>query len=166
LRAESFETLSGLARGRFGRIPAERIAAHLLDLMPDADWPILRAGLDALARRYSFARRDRLALVTKPKRGEVLGTFRTRGMVAGRRSVRPYATELSAVSPLRLSCSCPDFLRSSLALCKHALVVIEALEVSGALKRAGNLPLPAAGQPQRQAAKLTWQAYRPIAGRG
>jgi hypothetical protein len=159
LRAEALETLTGLAHKRFGRIRAERIAAHLLELMPDADWPILRAGLDALVRRYSFARRDGLALVTKPKRGELLGTFRTRASAAGRRSVRPYDTEISSASPLRLSCSCPDYLRSSLALCKHGLVVLEALEVSGALTRLGSTPLSAASQ-----ARLTWQAYQPIVG--
>ena len=87
--SETLDTLTGFARGRFGRIAPGRIAEHGTDLMPDADWPILRAALEALARRYSFARRDGLTLLARPKRGETLGTFRTRSADKARRGARP-----------------------------------------------------------------------------
>lgn len=37
---------------------------------------------------------------------------------------RPYTTVLARLSPLLASCDCPDFLRSSLGICKHVLVVL------------------------------------------
>jgi len=157
-QSETLETLTGLARGRFGHIKPQRMAEHVVELMPDADWPILRAALEALIRRYSFGRRDGLALSSRPKRGEVLGTFRTRGSEGTRRGVRPYDTELISVTPLRMSCGCRDFLRSSLGLCKHGLVVLEALEVSGALARWR------ATAAQSGPTTLRWQAYQSVAG--
>ena len=110
-QSETLETLTGLARGRFGRISPGRIAEHLIELMPDADWSILRAALDGLARRHGFARRDGLALSTKPERGKTLGLCRTRSSDATGRNVRPYDTELISIEPLRMSCGCRDFLR-------------------------------------------------------
>jgi superfamily II DNA or RNA helicase len=155
---ESIATLTGLARGRFGRIQPRRIAEHIVHQMPEAEWSILRAALDALARRYSFARRDGLSVTVRPKRGAVHGTFRTKSKVGERTRTRPYDTELSCTSPLRVSCSCADFVRSSLGLCKHGLVVLDTLEASGALARAKT------ETDERSSRTLTWDAQQPLLG--
>ena len=155
-RTEASETLTGQARGRFGHIKPQRIADHILQQMPDADWPVLRAALDALARRYSFARRDGLSLTTGLKRGAAAGTFRTRSKV-DRSGTRPYDTELLGVAPLTISCSCLDYVRSSLGLCKHGLVALEALEVAGALERESTAP-------SRERARLLWDSHQPLLG--
>lgn len=168
--SESLETLTGHARGRFGRISPERIARHVMQSVPEGDWTLLRAALDALVRRYGFARRDGLALVSRPKRGTALGSFRTRGASAdGRRDrARPYDTQVLSVSPLRTSCSCRDFLRSGLGLCKHGLVVLEALEVSGALaadsKRQRAASTESAQSLPRSTSQLSWNPILPLLG--
>ena len=156
-RAETLESLIGHARGRFGRIKPQRIAEHILQQMPDTEWPIQRAALEALARRYSFARRDGLALAAGPKRG-AYGVFRTRSKLAERGS-RPYQTELVCLSPLRISCSCADYVRSALGLCKHGLVALEALEVNGTLAREHDR-VPPNASPSR----LTWNSLQPLLG--
>jgi superfamily II DNA or RNA helicase len=157
---ETLDTLTGLARGRFGRITPRRIAEHIVLQMPDADWMLLRAALDALARRYSFAQRDGLALTTAPSRTSGIGTYRTRSADDRRRHARPYDTAIVSLTPLRTSCSCVDFVRSSLGLCKHALVALEALEANGALKRS-ELSEPS---PSSANATLLWNPLQPLLG--
>jgi hypothetical protein len=127
-RVETITTLQSLARRRFGKISEQRLAEHLVRQMGDADWPVLKAALDALARRYGFAQRDGLKLVGRVPLRNPLRVYQTRAAVGGRRSARPYRTAVLSLAPLRLSCSCADFVRSSLGLCKHGLVILEALE--------------------------------------
>ncbi len=42
----------------------------------------------------------------------------------GKHEARPYTTVLSRIEPLVASCDCPDYLRGSLGVCKHVLVVL------------------------------------------
>jgi superfamily II DNA or RNA helicase len=154
--SESEQTLTGLARGRFGRIDPGRMARHVLLVTPDTDWPVRRAALDALARRFGFAQRDGLRVAERPETG-VLGVYRTRA--PGRAGDRPYDTVLSSVEPLRVSCSCADFVRSSLALCKHGLTVLDALEKAGTLARGATTPERA---PRK--AMLRWSPLQPLRG--
>ena len=63
---ETVDTLAGLGRGRFGRIESRRIAEHIISNAQDADWSVMRAALDALARRYGFAQRAGLKLASRP----------------------------------------------------------------------------------------------------
>ena len=65
----------------------------------------------------------------RPPNGRVHGVYRLAGRRGQkespkRRAARPYATELVCLAPLRGSCDCADFLRGSLGLCKHLLVVL------------------------------------------
>jgi SNF2 family DNA or RNA helicase len=125
---ESERILTGLARGRFGRIAPELIARHLLASPADADWPVRKAAFDALARRYGFAQRDELRVAERPDAGP-FGVYTTRSRAKGKSAEpRPYQTALYALAPLRTSCSCADFVRSSLGLCKHGLTVLESLD--------------------------------------
>jgi hypothetical protein len=155
--SESLRVLTGLARGRFGAIAPERIAQHVLAITPEGDWPLRRAAFDALARRYRFADRDELKVAERPKAG-IFGNYRTKSALAERRgAARPYVTSLSCVVPLQTSCSCADFVRSSLGLCKHGLTVLEALEEHGALTH------PAA-PPAARKSTLRWDFQHPLRG--
>src|SRR5262249_11795657 len=58
--AETRSALIDLARRRFGRIPPERIADHVVAVGDGADWPVHKAAVEALARRWAFAERDGL----------------------------------------------------------------------------------------------------------
>jgi hypothetical protein len=151
--------LTGLARGRFGRIAPERIAQHVIQSQADADWPVLKAAFDALARRYGFAQRDALHVAERPEHG-VFGSYRTSGQARAAKgasgNTRPYETALYQLDPLLMSCGCPDFVRSSLGLCKHGLVVLELLEQRGELAQAAGSGIP---RPE-----LTWDYAQPLAG--
>jgi hypothetical protein len=136
---ETRRTLIHLARKRFGSIPAEMLVEHVLRMAGAADFPVRRAALDALERRWGFAVRDRLAVATRPMNGALFGPYTTGQRVAGgarrrrgggrrrgaRRAPRPYVSALESLEPISASCDCPDFLRSSLGLCKHLLVVLD-----------------------------------------
>jgi superfamily II DNA or RNA helicase len=121
--------LTGLARGLFGDVPPELIARHLLAMVPEPDAQLRRAAVQALARRYRFAQRDQLAVIERPREG-VLGTYRTAAAPARKKQAgpRPYETALLSLSPLATSCSCADFVRSALGLCKHGLTVLAELD--------------------------------------
>jgi superfamily II DNA or RNA helicase len=123
------QTLLAAAHRRFGRIPAELIVEQVLAITRDADWPVREAALEALHRRWDFARRDALVVSSRPPRGSVLGTYATaRRQGRGRaRDARPYQTLLQSLSPLSGSCDCADFTKGSLGLCKHLLVVLDQL---------------------------------------
>ncbi|HET8935765.1 MAG TPA: DEAD/DEAH box helicase [Polyangiales bacterium] len=151
--------LTGLARGRFGRIAPERIARHVLQSQANADWSVLKASFDALARRYGFAQRDALQVAERPS-DSVFGSYRTSGQQrapkAASSHTRPYETALYQIDPLITSCSCPDFVRSSLGLCKHGLVVLELLEQRGELKNAAQTAKPTP--------ELRWNYAQPLPG--
>jgi len=155
--SEAYRTLLQLARRKTGRIPPELLAAHVLAVYPEADWPVLRAALEALLRRIGFARRDGLRVAARPPRGVVFGLYRTRPRRGG---VRPYETVLRRLEPLEASCDCPDFPRSSLGLCKHVLAVLDELAAKprrlAQARRAQPAPPP----------RLTWDPIRPLVGAG
>ena len=153
---EAARILTGLARGRFGRIAPERIARHVLQSQTGGDWSVLKAGFDALVRRYGFAQRDALHVAERPASG-VFGSYRTSGQSKGASGhTRPYETALYQLDPLITSCGCPDFVRSSLGLCKHGLVVLELLEQRGELVQK---------QPALQdQPDLRWDYAQPLAG--
>jgi len=161
LLQESHRVLTGQARGRFGAIAPERIAQHVLDVTGDADWPVRKAALDALARRYAFAARDELCVGEKPGQGILLGEYRTKARGKGSRAaVRPYATVILSLVPIRTSCSCADFVRSSLGLCKHGLVVLEALQRNKADRKVEAAPT------KQTKATLSWAPEHPMQGSG
>ncbi len=155
--SDTVETLGGLCERRFGAIAGARIAEHLSQVSPESDWRVVRASVDALARRFAFAQRDGLRVDGRPSGGALLGRYSTRSATA-EKGARPYVTELLRVSPLRTSCSCADFVRSSLGLCKHGLVVLEALETAGKLRS------DAAEMPPSPKPRLSWDPLQPVRG--
>jgi hypothetical protein len=150
-----------MARGKTLSIPEELLVRHVLAVTRDADWPVQRAALEALLRRCAFARRDDLRVARRPGGGEPFGLYSTR---RPRQAPRPYETVLEGLDPPRGSCDCPDFLRNSLGLCKHLLVVMRDLAARPRkLARALVSPVPEvdAGRP-----RLVWDPIRPLTGEG
>ncbi|MFI5309113.1 MAG: DEAD/DEAH box helicase, partial [Polyangiales bacterium] len=161
---ETREMLLSLAKGRFGRIAPGRIVEQVLRVTEGADWPVRKAALEALWRRHGFAERDGVRIAQRPGGGHTLGSYRVaRGKRAGVRGSKdlPYETALLAVAPLSMSCGCADFVRSSLGLCKHALVVLQALEASGALVRAEKERTNGSRR-----GRLSWSPVHPLTGPG
>jgi len=151
---EARATLTMHAHRRFGHITAERIAAHVLAVTPEGDWTVRLAALEALARRRSFAERDGVRIDARPK--GVLGVYRM-GRVGKRRgSEGGYDTEILALDPIRTSCGCADFVRSALGVCKHGLVVLDALA------RSKRRPAPSAAL-TISGPHLRWDPIQPTA---
>ncbi len=139
--SETRKTLVDSARRRFGSIAVESLVEHVIGVSGDADFSIREAALEAIARRWSFALADGLMVATRPPGGGALGCYTTarsekgpggrpgaRGKKKRRRrqtESRPYTSLLESLSPLCASCDCPDYIRSSLGVCKHLLVVLD-----------------------------------------
>jgi len=157
---EAFQELRTRVPGKLGELPADMVARHILSATNGADWPVQRAALDAIVRRFSFARRDGLEVASRPRGCIGLGYYETR---RHRDGIRPYRTLLAAVDPLLGSCSCKDFRKGGLGLCKHLLVVLEDLVKKPAKwQRATELGLGAAARNPR----LVWDPVRPFTGPG
>ena len=151
--AEAFEALRDLARGQCGKLRPEALARHVCEVTAGADFPVRRAALDAILRRRAFAQRDGLRVATRPPSGHALGAYTTQR----REDVgRPYSTRLDSIDPPRGSCGCPDYVRASLGLCKHLLVVLEEA-AAGAKRPSGENPA---------APRLAWDPVRPLTGVG
>jgi len=136
---ETLATLTGLAEGRTGELPAGIVARHVLATTAEGDFTVRRAALEAVLRRFAAA--------------EELSVARRRGGYVARRGrkARPYAPALWSIDPLRGSCDCRDFLRNSLGLCKHLAAILAQFGTRVAVSRA-----PA----------VVWDAVRPLEGAG
>ncbi len=152
---EAFAELCEMARR--SDLPAETLARQALRVTEGADWRVARAAMEALLRRLDFATRDDLRIDRRP--AAIFGEYRTRSR--DRASTRPYRTVLLGVDPPSGSCDCPDFLRGSLGLCKHLLVVLSDLhakprKLAAALRTQSDAPKPI----------LAWDPVRPLLGAG
>jgi hypothetical protein len=171
--AEAAQVLTELARRKAGRLPASLLVEQVLKVTDGTDWPARRAALEALLRRLGFAARDELEIAQRPPHAAVFGRYVLSGRAGPElgqarrersRAPRPYHTQVYALTPLHGSCDCPDFLRSSLGLCKHLLVVLEDL---AAPARKGE---PRARDPRAEPAlalpALRWDPVRSWTGQG
>ncbi len=155
--AEAYQTLLARAHRKTGAVAPEMVVRHILSVTGDADWPVRREALEALLRRIAFGKADGLQIVSRPGAGGLLGLYMTRrkGSVA-----RPYRTLLRRVEPIEGSCDCPDFLRSSLGLCKHLLAVLEDVASRPrAFDKARRERAPSSST-------LRWDPVRPLTGPG
>lgn len=153
--SEAFQILLSSSRRKTGRMPTEALVRHALSVTAGAEWPVKRAAMDALLRRLAFARRDGLRVASRPPGRASFGHYTTR---RARSRERPYATWLESVDPIRGSCECPDFLRNSLAACKHVLAIVADL---GDRKRTIEGARPSSGE-----TVLGWDPVRPLTGAG
>ncbi|HET8935134.1 MAG TPA: SNF2-related protein [Polyangiales bacterium] len=128
---------------------------HILQQMVDREWATLKAALEALTRRHGFAVRTAWLSRRHYKPQSLFRTYRTRSQQDKQRAPRPYETALLSLSPLRMSCGCADFVRSSLGLCKHCLLVLEALHAHSGEKR---WRTPAS--PTIETSTLAWDSYQ------
>ena len=156
---EPFQTLLSLSRKKTGSIPEEVLVRHVLSVTAEADWPVQRAAMEALLRRVAFAESDGLRVAARPTDGSVFGFYGTRR--AGS-DARPYATLLLGVSPPRGSCECADFLRGSLGLCKHLLVILDDVWASSRRRAQALRSQPS---PELEPAMM-WDPVRPLVGPG
>ncbi len=123
-QTEAYATLMARVGRKSPTIPADVLVRQVLRCVPAHEWPTRVEALDALLRRLESARRDGLRIETRPENGRVLGAYVTRRRGS---SVRPYSTVLSAIEPVESRCDCPDFVKNSLGLCKHVMIVLEHL---------------------------------------
>lgn len=156
---EAYAALCDMAHKKAGAVPPAALARHILEVTQGADWPVKRAAMAALLRRFDFARRDELRVAKRPARNKRLGVYGTRR--PGRNGQRPYRTLLYSVEPLCGSCDCRDFARSSLGVCKHLLVVLDDLFASERkVEQARAEGMLACTTP------LCWHPVRPLDGSG
>ncbi|HEU4578086.1 MAG TPA: SNF2-related protein [Polyangiaceae bacterium] len=165
---EARAALLELARRKSGHLPAEWLVAQALRVSEGTDWAAQRAALEALLRRIGFASRDALSVEKRPARGALWGRYVLAGQRRsesgrGRKSERrPYDVDVYGLEPLAASCNCADFLRSSLGLCKHLLVVLEDI----AQQRRSARSFDPAGLPPAARPELCWEPVRAWTGRG
>ena len=154
---ETFQVLLSLAHRKTGAIPTPLLVRHVLAVTGEADLPVQRAAMEAVLRRCQFGKQDGLEVASRPPRGAPFGIYATRR--AGS-SERPYTTMLERADPIGGSCDCPDFLRNSLGICKHLLVVLD--DMAPKLDQI----LAAQGNGSRTAPRLVWDPVRPLTGAG
>jgi len=158
---EAFQTLAARVGRKSPKIPAGVLARHVMGCVPAGEWPARLEAMDALLRRLDSARRDGLRVAARPAAGGPLGPYATKRPGP---DARPYHTTLLGVDPVEGRCDCPDFLRNSLGVCKHLLVVLEGLYakprlLESARKEQGrNREVGPAG--------LRWDPIRPLTGAG
>jgi hypothetical protein len=165
---ETRAALAELARRKCGNLPPEILVEQVLQVTEGTDWPTRRAGMEALLRRWGFAERDDLRVIDCPPKGRMHGTYRLAGRrgqqePSQRRAARPYATELVCLAPLRGSCDCADFLRGSLGLCKHLLVVVDYVLKSPRRVATAQAEL---AEPRQDRPVLRWNPVRSWRGEG
>ncbi len=154
---EAYQILLARAHRKTGAVPPELLVRHILAVTAKADWPVRREAFEALLRRVAFGKADGLQIVSRPGRARLLGLYATRRKGS---AARPYRTLLRRVDPIAGSCDCADFLRSSLGLCKHLLVVLGDVTANpSAFERAKREPVPSASP-------LQWDPVRPLTGPG
>jgi hypothetical protein len=153
--SETFRTLLVRAHRRTGSLAPDLVVRHVVSVTAGGDWPVRRDALDAVLRRIASAAAGDIRLVSRPPRGRAFGLYETRRRAA---RTRPYRTLLRGAGPIDGSCDCADFLRSSLGLCKHLVVVLG--HVHSKFARTAALPAMPAGEPIR------WDPVRPLTGRG
>ena len=166
---ETRAALGELARRKGGDLPPKLLTGLVLAVTEETDWPTRRAAMEALLRRAAFAERDELVIDATPGGGLVHGVYRLKGRPsrdghARRRTARPYQTELLSLEPFRGSCDCADFLRGSLGICKHLLVVLGHVLASERRIAAARRELAAA--PPSRLPVLRWDPVRPFRGDG
>ena len=158
---EAFHALVQRVGRRSPKIPAESLVRHIMAIVPPGEWPVRVEATEALIRRVDVAKKDKLRIGSRPTGGRVLGPYATR---RGGSSARPYRTVLQGVEPIAARCDCPDFLKNSMAVCKHALAILEHIYAHPRLLQ------KAIGEQAEEGATsqriLSWNPIRPLTGEG
>lgn len=158
---EAFATLGSMAHKKTLSIPVPLLVRHIVTNNSDADWPVQRAALEALLRRVASARQEALRIARCPPGRRLFGRYTTR---RARQSERPYRTVLESIEPIRGSCDCPDFLRNSLGVCKHLIVILADICSKPKRYEYGTSVRGASEVPRHW--RLRWDPVRPLTGEG
>ncbi len=142
-----------------GKIPPALIIGHVLSSIPPEEWPTRSDAMDAVARRLDSIKRENLRVEARPAGGRLLGFYLTRR--AGS-AARPYRTALLGVDPIDSRCNCPDFLKNSLGICKHVLVVLEYLHSRPRVLQQAKKEQE--WSDRRAKSGLYWDPIRPLTG--
>ncbi|HEX3760676.1 MAG TPA: DEAD/DEAH box helicase [Kofleriaceae bacterium] len=137
--SEALRELTEHAARRRAEELAPVLAACALRVTRGAEFAVARDALDALLRRLGSSRDDELIVRPTPH-----GLRVTR---RGKRSLRAYDVWLDDAG--EASCSCPDFAKAALGLCKHVLAVLAT-------------PRRPRGSPRA----VRWDPVRPLTGPG
>ena len=137
------------------------MVSHVLSCVPAQEWPTRVDAMEAVLRRLESIRRDNLRVEARPAEGRLLGLYITRRSGSGS---RPYRTVLLGVDPIEGRCDCPDFLKNSLGLCKHVLVVLEHLHTRPRLLQQATKEQEWSDASLRSG--LRWDPLRPLTGIG
>ena len=160
-QSEAYEELLSRHGRKTGNIPPELLVRHVLACVPAQEWQTRVDAMDAVVRRLESIRRDSLRVEARPGDGRLLGFYLTRRTG---NAARPYRTALHALDPIDARCNCPDFLKNSLGICKHVLVVLEHLHARPRLLRQALKEQEWNGRPAP--ASLRWDPIRPLIGVG
>jgi superfamily II DNA or RNA helicase len=158
---EAYRALVDRVGKRSARIPAGVLARHVMQCVPAEEWPTRVEAMDALLRRLEAIKRDELRIDTRPGDGRRLGAYTTRRRGSG---ARPYETIVSAIDPIEAGCNCPDFVKNSLGVCKHVLIVLEHLYAKPRLLQRARKEQEFG--PPVVTSCLHWNPIRPLTGLG
>jgi superfamily II DNA or RNA helicase len=158
---EAYQELMTRAGRRTGDVPADLVVRHVLECVPPHEWPTRVEALDAVLRRLEAARKDSLRVESRPADGRHLGQYVTRRPGAGS---RPYRTILHGVDPIEGRCDCPDFVKNSLGLCKHILVVLNHLHARPRVLQQAHKEQE--WSDAESGMGLCWDPIRPLTGLG
>ena len=157
---EAYRTLLARVGRKSAKIPPDVLARHVLRIVPEHEWPTRVEAMDAILRRLDSVKKEGLAMAARPEGRLVIGIYGTRRRQSG---ARPYRSAILGVDPIEASCDCPDFLKNSLGVCKHALIVLEHIHDRPKLLRRALKEQETAGQGR---SGLRWDPIRPLAGLG
>ncbi len=158
---EAYQELLSRAFRKTGKIRPEDLVRHVLGIVPPAEWPVRVEAMDALIRRIESIKQEKLRVETRPASGRLLGMYATRRLGLG---ARPYRTRLMGVEPIQGRCDCPDFLKNSLGLCKHLLVVLDHLHARPRILQQAQKEQEWADAKDQDG--LWWDPIRPLTGLG
>lgn len=150
---EAFNVLVAEAEGHTGKIPAAVLVEHILRVTSGGDFPLRRAALEAVLRRFKAMKEsnDSWSVAARPRSRTGLGLHRI--AVAKGKS---YRVLISSPGDLGGSCDCADFSRSALGLCKHLWWLFERSFDDTGVALSGTLARP----------PLSWNSVRPLTGAG
>ena len=160
-QTEAYQELHARHGRKTGKVPAGLLIRHVLSCVPLQEWLTRVDAMDAITRRLESIRRDNLRVEARPADGRLLGIYVTRRTGTG---ARPYQTVLHGVDPIDARCNCPDFLKNSLGLCKHVLVVLEHLHARPRVLQQAMKEQEWGDRPERTG--LYWDPIRPLTGLG
>ena len=161
---EAFKELLARVGRKAGNIPPELFVQHVLDCVPAHEWPTRLDAMEAIVRRLRVSpARENLRVEARPARGRLLGLYVTRRLW-GRARASPYRTVLLGIEPIEGRCDCPDFLKNSLGLCKHLLVVLDHLHTRPRVLQQARKEQEWTDPSSRTG--LCWDPFRPLTGIG